>query len=104
MAYYINNNHYPVRIKVWTLKSKQITEDSVRFLTSLGIRVRVHRESTPLYYKGRTYQFTAGDTRIEIETTSPEQDSMLHLKFDNDLLLLLDEFVLPNQLNDTIFD
>lgn len=98
MAYHINNTNQPVRIKTWTLKSRQISKDSILFLTSLGITVRCHSGSVPLYHQGRTYQF-AGDSRIEIETTSTEQETMLQLKFDTDLVLLMDEYVLPNSMS-----
>lgn len=103
MAYHINNTNHPVRFKTWTLKSSQITKDSIIFLASLGITVRCHSGSVPLYHQGRTYQF-AGDSRIEIETTSTEQETMLQLKFDTDLVLLMDEYVLPNSMSMCVLD
>ena len=95
--------HKPMFFKTWTLKSKQITEDSIKFLSSMDIKVRVHHGSVPLYYQGRTYQFS-GDSRIEIETSSKEQESMLQLKYGTDLVLLESSTVLPNSYNVTILD
>lgn len=91
---HMNNTGRPVRFKTWRLLAK-ITDDTVKFLTSLGISVRCEMDPKEFDYHGHTYRFV-GKRRIDIETTSEEQETMLKLKFGTDIVLVMDEIVLPN--------
>lgn len=102
MAYHINNTNHPVRIKTWTVGST-ITEDTVKFLINLGITVRANPQLQTFEAAGRTWRF-AGKQYIEIETTSPEQETMLQLKFGTDAKLMMDEYVLPNSMSMCVLD
>ena len=93
---HINNTSKPIRIKTWTLQSP-ISDDAVRFLHSLDIKVRAYPQNKEFDYLSNTYHYV-GKQRIDIESTSEEQETMLKLKFGADLILTMDEIVLPNSM------
>ena len=97
MAYHINNTNRPVRFKTWSLKS-YITKDTATFLLSIGVTVRAFTEPQEVISSGHTYQYN-GHPRIELESTSDEQETMLKLKFGTDIVLIMDEYVLPNSMS-----
>jgi len=94
----------PVRYRTWLLSNTElITTDGVKFLISLGIKVRTRQDDYPVHTYAKSY-YVYGRTRIEFETTCDKQESMLKLKYGKDLTLLLEEMVFPNSFHTCTLD
>lgn len=100
MRHYINQTSKPMSYRIWTLKCDSITNESGAFLASLDIKVRVTPAIQEIEHHGKLWQFR-GHAKIEIETTCKEQETMLQLKYGDDLILIEEFTVLPNSMMST---
>lgn len=98
MKHHINYTNETVRFKTWVLFNQSITPDGAAFLKSAGIGVRVEIEPEKIDWRGVSYSYV-NKHRIEFETTCDKQETMLKLKYGKDILLVLDEMVLPNSMS-----
>ena len=78
-------------VKTWRLSTGEIDKNDVAFLVGLGIRVHVDRPTHKFEtLNGRTHTI-AGTAKIQFITTTEKQDTMLLLKYGNDIVLVSKE-------------
>jgi hypothetical protein len=81
-------------IKTWILNKFDATDIDATFLFGLGCKVEV-RISEPVYFEtsnGTRVQYLAEHPTVEITTTCEKQESMLKLKYSNNLHLFRVEY------------
>ena len=81
-------------IKTWILNNPDATDIDATFLFGLGCKVEV-RIPEPVYFEtsnGTRVQYCAEHPTVEITTTCEKQESMLKLKYSNNLYLLKVEY------------
>jgi hypothetical protein len=81
-------------IKIWILDKPDADQIDATFLFGLGCKVEV-RIPEPVYFEtmnGTRVQYLAEHTTVEITTTCEKQESMLKLKYSNNLHLFRVEY------------
>jgi hypothetical protein len=81
-------------IKTWILNKQDANQIDATFLFGLGCKVEV-RIPEPVYFEtsnGTRVQYCAEHPTVEITTTCEKQESMLKLKYSNNLYLLKVEY------------
>lgn len=96
--YYHNFTNEPVRYRTWLFLKESVNNSDLLWLKSLGISVRIDEPTKEIFAANGTRWEMKGKPSITLETTTDKQSSMLYLKYDNDILLIQDEIVLPNTL------
>jgi hypothetical protein len=80
--------------KIWILYKSDVDQTDATFLFGLGCEVKV-KVPEPVHFEtlnGTRVQYRAEHTTIEITTTCEKQESMLKLKYSNNLYLLKVEY------------
>ena len=94
---HINNTSKPVRYRTWMTRAALVTENHFVVLKSHNIPARYLINSDVLTApNGAHYRYASSDPRAEFETTCDEQDIVLQLLYGKDLILVMEEMVLPN--------
>lgn len=94
---HINNTGRPIRYRTWMTLAKLVTENHFVVLKSHNIPARYLLSSDILTASnGKQYRYTSDNPRAEFETTCEEQDTVLKLLYGKDLILVMEETVLPN--------
>ena len=81
-------------IKTWILNKQDANQIDATFLFGLGCKVEV-RIPKPVYFEtsnGTRVQYCAEHPTVEITTTCEKQESMLKLKYSNNLHLFRVEY------------
>ena len=81
-------------IKTWILIKHDANDIDATFLAGLGCEVRV-KIPEPVHFEtsnGTRVQYQAGYPTVEITTTCEKQESMLQLKYSNNLHLVRVEY------------
>jgi hypothetical protein len=81
-------------IKTWILNKPDATDIDATFLFGLGCKVEV-KIPEPVYFEtsnGTRVQYLAEHPTVEITTTCEKQESMLQLKYSNNLHLFRVEY------------
>lgn len=80
--------------KTWVLDKPDTTQIDATFIFGLGCTVKV-RIPEPVHFEtsnGTRVQYQAEHPTVEITTTCEKQESMLQLKYSNNLYLLKVEY------------
>jgi hypothetical protein len=94
---HINNTGRPIRYRTWMTRASLVTSNHFVVLKSHNIPARYLLDSDILRASnGSHYRYSNSDPRAEFETTCDEQDVVLQLLYGKDLILLMEEVVLPN--------
>ena len=82
------------KFQKWWLREGDISADDVKFLVSLNIRVHVERPTHTFnsVVSSNKPITIAGTPRIEFTTTTEKQETMLKLKYGDDVLLMSREW------------
>lgn len=93
---YANNTGETVTYKVWTIDTLSVTYNNVTFLKSKNITARIVQEDSKVIdWQGKSYRYSGLTGRVEFETTSEEQESVLKLLYGKNLMLLTVNVVTP---------
>lgn len=100
---HMNNTSRPITFRTWTVPSSKVTENNILFLKSKGIPARCYADVRSFEtYSGKTRQYAGPNSRVEFETTCKDQDAMLKLIYGSDLILVMEETVLPNSMSQCV--
>lgn len=76
--------------RVWALCRNQITDNDARWLKGLGVEVKCEPLANQVYSAGfAVYEYVTG-YKIDVITTCDKQETMLKLKYGDDLVLISD--------------
>lgn len=95
---YMNNTDESIVYKVWTVDTLSVTYNNVTFLKSKNITARLVQDSEALDWQGKSYRYSGLTGRVEFETTSEEQESVLKLLYGKKLMLLMVNVVTPHSI------
>lgn len=73
--------------KVWALTIKQITRNDALWLKGLGVDVRCEPLTNQIYASGKVVTEYVTGYKIDVITTCDKQETMLKLKYGDDLVL-----------------
>lgn len=74
--------------KIWTLNKYPLYQNDCIWITSLGCNLRFQPDDPEeILVNGRVYHYAGGPSRAIIETTCEKQESMLKLKYGDQLIL-----------------
>jgi hypothetical protein len=96
-----NNTNKPLVTKRWWINQDTIGEDDLKWLRRFGAQVNVDQPTHTFEVMGGGTHKIAGKLKIEVTTTTDEQQNMLMLKY-SERLVLIEQFVtLPNSMTVT---
>lgn len=82
----------PVLIKTWRILGW--TPDDVSWLEDQGFTHQVATTNVPVAI-GHKVTYIRGDVGVSVETRTEQEEVLLRLKFEPELLLMLQEWVMP---------
>lgn len=74
-------------VKRWLIKPQSLTPNDYAWVISLGCNISYQRKSEPVTTAGGKMYSMATGTDIYILTTTPEQETMLRLKYTDMVLI-----------------
>lgn len=74
--------------KVWALCQNQITDNDALWLRGLGVEVKCEALTNRVYSSGFTVSQYVTGYKIDVITTCDRQETMLKLKYGDDLVLI----------------
>ena len=96
---HFNQTTEPITFRTWILDRETVGEDDFLWLKAFNIPIRIDRPSheftTPIGGSHTVY----GKPTFTLDTTTNKQRDMLVLKYGNDVVLLLEETLLPNSIS-----
>ena len=98
MATYINDTSRPVQYRTWVILQDSFDAADAKWIIGIGAFVHVNRPTHTFDTMDGRQHTIAGKPRIEVTTTTDKQRDMLMLKYGNSMLLVMEEYVLPNSM------
>ena len=100
---HINNTNLPVFIRTWAVPPHKVTENHLKLMISKDIKARCFPDSVHSFSTASgQFHYASAKNRVEIETTCKDQEVVLQLIYGNDLVLLMEETVLPNSMSQCV--
>lgn len=88
----------PYKLRTWHLRKPDFNEADIIWCKTWSDRVTLVNDIWMQAQTGNHF----GKNDIAIETTSVEQESMLKLKYGDDMLLLMEEYILTDMIPCTL--
>jgi hypothetical protein len=95
--YHYNGTNEPMTFRTWMLNSDfVIGEDDFKWLKAFDIPIRIDRPTHTFETMGGGTHTVAGKANYTLDTTTDKQRNMLMLKYGSDIVLIQEEYVIPN--------
>jgi hypothetical protein len=75
------------KYQIWALTINQVTDNDLLWLKGLGVDVQSEALINQVYSSGKVVSKYVTGYRIDVITTCDKQETMLKLKYGNDLVL-----------------
>lgn len=85
--------------RTWILAQDTIGEDDFKWLKAFNILIRIDRPTHTFDTMNGSTHTVAGKPLYTLDTTTDKQRDMLVLKYGTNVVLLMEEVVLPNSMS-----
>ena len=98
--YHHNSTNNPMVFRTWMLNSDyNIGEDDFKWLKAFDIPIRIDRPSHTFDTAAGRQHTVYGKATYTLDTTTDKQRNMLMLKYGDQIVLLQEEYVMPNSMS-----
>lgn len=96
---HFNQTNKPMTFRTWMLLQDTVDEADFKWLKAFDIPIKIDRPSHTFDMSTGSTHTIYGKTKITLDTTTDKQRDMLILKYGNNVVLLSEEYVLPNSMS-----
>lgn len=102
--YHYNATNEPITFRTWILNSDYVIgEDDFKWLKAFDIPIRIESDNQSFDTHQGTYHYT-GRRTITLDTTTDKQRNMLTLKYGSNVVLIQEEYMMPNSMSACVLD
>ncbi len=95
---HINQTTKPIMFRTWILTQDEVGEDDFKWLKAFDIPIRIEQPTHEFDVIGGGKHKVVGRRTITLDTTTDKQRDMLVLKYGSNVVMLIEEIVLPNSM------
>lgn len=96
---HFNQTNKPMTFRTWILKQDVIGADDFKWLKAFDIPITINQPTHEITTSNGSTRKLVAKALYTLDTTTDKQRDMLVLKYGTDVILLFEEYVLPNSMS-----